>query len=908
MSGSHTNSFMRDASRFFAEILLTVAGFAATATGETVSLSQAQTAVSNWLKLSPALNGAVGGNVTGGRTCTVAGTSFHVVKLDNGFVVTSADTGLEPVIAFSDGGDLIENPDNPLWTFLCRDLGGRLPEAGTHNALASDPASSNASKWARLLAGSSARADRRGNSEPSSTGLENSPSDLRVAPLIKSKWGQDKNTIFKTGGELCYNYYTPYNYDCGCVATALAQILRYHRYPASVTPATRKCAVESKTSYEEKNFTMQGGEYDYENMPLIPEADPDCEFYDGGATEEQRKAIGKLTYDCGVAVQTAWAWDGSSAGEAAVHIPLKTIFRYKNAKTSTYTAGLGNAAYCAKIIYPNLDAGYPVLFGTMDHVIIADGYGYSGGTLYTHINLGWNGYDDAWYNLPTISGTQSHYSSSTIESIVYNIFPDKTGEIVSGRVLTTAGTPAANVTVSIRKTTGDGTTDFTATDAHGIFAFVVPGGQDYTITASTESASVQITARTGTSVDSDVSPDVGWYWYDDTPVSCGNVQCGDLKLVAFPPAATPVITPAVRTFSPSVTVRISCATADSVIHFTLDGSDPTEQSPVYSAPITLSETTTIKAAAFKSGMTPSAITSVTFTHTSEVVTPFRKTIPTDYDGDGCCDLSVYDPKKANWFNIAFGTAQYGWASTIPVPADYDGDGITDFAAYDQSDGAWYILYSADNRYFIPHWGWTGALPIPADYDGDGCADICVFDTATAIWYIHGTRDGDRVEQFGWRGVVPVPADYDGDGRIDLAIYSPHKKTGNPGVWYILRSSDGGTTIYQWGWDGAIPTPADFDGDGLADIGVFNRLDGFWYIHRSSIGGDDCWVPQYGWKTATPVPADYDGDGIDDLGIYDLTTGIWYTFGTTEGHRERQYGWKGAVPLNPIYWIHRWFGL
>ncbi len=287
---------------------------------------------------------------------------------------------------------------------------------------------------------------------------------------------------------------------------------------------------------------------------------------------------------------------------------------------------------------------------------------------------------------------------------------------------------------------------------------------------------------------------------------------------------------------------------------------------------------------------------------------FAAQAPIDFNGDGRCDIAVYDPKAANWYSEVFGVAQYGWGSTIPTPADYDGDGITDYAAYDQADGAWYILYSADNRYFIPHWGWTGALPVPADYDGDGCADICVFDTKTSTWYIHGTSEGDRVQQFGWSGVVPVPADYDGDGKIDLAIYSPHKKTGNVGAWYILRSSDGATEIYAWGWDGAIPTPADFDGDGKADLAVFNRLDGFWYIHRSSVGGNDCWVPQYGWKTATPVPADYDGDGIADLGIYDLTTGIWYTFGTSEGHRERTFGWRGAVPLNPIYWIHRWFGL
>ena len=52
-----------------------------------------------------------------------------------------------------------------------------------------------------------------------------SVSDLRVEPLVLSKWGQDYE------GTLCYNYYTPYNYPSGCVATAMAQLMCYHTWP-----------------------------------------------------------------------------------------------------------------------------------------------------------------------------------------------------------------------------------------------------------------------------------------------------------------------------------------------------------------------------------------------------------------------------------------------------------------------------------------------------------------------------------------------------------------------------------------------------------------------------------------------------------------------------------------------------
>ena len=44
---------------------------------------------------------------------------------------------------------------------------------------------------------------------------------------MASKWGQGYE-----GGLLCYNYYTPYNYLAGCIATSLAQILRHYSLPS----------------------------------------------------------------------------------------------------------------------------------------------------------------------------------------------------------------------------------------------------------------------------------------------------------------------------------------------------------------------------------------------------------------------------------------------------------------------------------------------------------------------------------------------------------------------------------------------------------------------------------------------------------------------------------------------------
>jgi|GEM_PF-6775701 len=86
--------------------------------------------------------------------------------------------------------------------------------------------------------------------------------------------------------------------------------------------------------------------------------------------------------------------------------------------------------------------------------------------------------------------------------------------------------------------------------------------------------------------------------------------------------ATPVISPVVRTFIPSVSVSITCATQGATICYTTDGSEPTESSPVYTAPLTLTTTTTVKAKAFKEGYIPSEVVSAIYTKLAEkVATP-----------------------------------------------------------------------------------------------------------------------------------------------------------------------------------------------------------------------------------------------------------------------------------------------
>ncbi len=98
---------------------------------------------------------------------------------------------------------------------------------------------------------------------------------------------------------------------------------------------------------------------------------------------------------------------------------------------------------------------------------------------------------------------------------------------------------------------------------------------------------------------------------DGTRLDMGAYYFHQLKV------ATPMFSPAPGTYTTIQDVIISCSTSGATIHYTINGTDPTESDPIYSNPIPISSTTTLKAKAYLNGYEPSNIAIGTYTFTSK---------------------------------------------------------------------------------------------------------------------------------------------------------------------------------------------------------------------------------------------------------------------------------------------------
>ena len=144
---------------------------------------------------------------------------------------------------------------------------------------------------------------------------------------------------------------------------------------------------------------------------------------------------------------------------------------------------------------------------------------------------------------------------------------------------------------------------------------------------------------------------------------------------------TPTFNPEAGSYKTFQSVTISCATEGATIHYTVDGSEPTESSPVYGDPISVKSKTTIKAIAMKSGMANSAIAEATYN--------LPQTVATMAEAMGVV---------ANSYFLFTGDAVVTYAGQSNINSNYHYIFIRDKRA---ENGGGVIFYSTNNNVTVP---------------------------------------------------------------------------------------------------------------------------------------------------------------------------------------------------------------
>ena len=219
-----------------------------------------------------------------------------------------------------------------------------------------------------------------------------SPED-NIAPLLDTQWDQGN---FMGNA---FNKLAPIVNDSvcvsGCVATAMAQVMKYHQWPTDSCPGI--------PGYD----SGRAGVLD-SLPPCLFEWEKIVNIYDGSESEEEAMALANLMQYCGHAVKTQYAPKISEAyGRDAVKAFVE-VFGYKNAKyvkNANYDENSWN-----RLIYNELSCSRPVVyfgFSTQGgHCFVCDGYDGNG---FYHINWGWGGKGDGYFKFSLLNPDEDEH-------------------------------------------------------------------------------------------------------------------------------------------------------------------------------------------------------------------------------------------------------------------------------------------------------------------------------------------------------------------------------------------------------------------------------------------------------------------------------------------------------------------
>lgn len=283
------------------------------------------------------------------RVATLA--DLYVFSNGDGFLIVPADDVASPLLAYADSGtfDPAGNPALQWWL-------------STYSAQIEDAKASGVTTGSTIM-----RASRK-----------------PIAPMIATRWNQGD----------------PYNELCpeldgkrsvtGCVATAMAQVMNYHQYPAK---GISSHSYTWTTGGETLDCDFAATTFDWADM---------TDEYDAESTSTQKTAVATLMKACGVSVDMDYSPTESSASSLAIGPALIDYFGYDKGIWMPQRQYYGLEEW-EDLIYADLADGRPVLYcgvgSAGGHQFVCDGYSSDG---FFHFNWGWGGLSDGYFQLTAL--------------------------------------------------------------------------------------------------------------------------------------------------------------------------------------------------------------------------------------------------------------------------------------------------------------------------------------------------------------------------------------------------------------------------------------------------------------------------------------------------------------------------
>ena len=204
-----------------------------------------------------------------------------------------------------------------------------------------------------------------------------------VQPLLKSKWGQD------------YPYSKQTRYMTGCVATAVAQVMYYHKWPAQ-GKGQESYMVKFDNTVRSADFTKS--HYDWDNMLL--------DYNRRNITTKQEDAVALLMNDVGIATNMQYTDRASGTQSYMAERALRNYFDYDAAMVTRSYEGVDNFI---EIVKEELRNGFPLYISGDSktgggHAWVCDGFDEEDRF---HMNFGWNGQANGYYSLATLNVTST---------------------------------------------------------------------------------------------------------------------------------------------------------------------------------------------------------------------------------------------------------------------------------------------------------------------------------------------------------------------------------------------------------------------------------------------------------------------------------------------------------------------